>query len=972
MWKKLISFFLTALLVGAPVPSPLRAQGCAVPTQGGVVKTTSLNGVNASIGVPPRTGSGFSVWTDAKDYFTTSFQATFYGIGGGTAQAQTATITNGPGSLATGMFFSYLPSVANTGGGAMLTLSNGVVTLPATYIVRGDTTNSGATLPVQAGDIMPGAVAYLIYTGTSFQLLNPQGDFTPPGASPYFDIRQYGGYVANFTPHAKTTARSKAVTLDQAYPGPKGGGIVIYGAGPAALTVTAPAAPTVNSGHAMDDLKPDEPMVVDNTGSNKDCYTVFAVDKNGGFSPASTPTCQVASLALGKQNVTISSKSLAAGSNVMTITCSTPCGAPAGPSGTGTRVHASNGTNAALSGYYHVYSGTSGATTITVNTHLYAPTSGAITDTGGSLVSWNVNQVREARAVANLDHYVVCEKRQGESAYAILGLMHPYSARNNDPASLVLTDFGNFGGAQNAQAPTLPSYYTAAACTATTPTAGMLATTVTAGAGTVDITTATAAGTSGYNLARLDNGPALAAACAAASGLYNGAAYIPVGAGYYVYSKQTLTGCARLIIAGTLDSAETLTFGGAIEGVASTQQLQFSYEGNSNLSCTPFGCGFPMLWSKSGGGPLWQHFTLNAGANGLGVLQDSQLSTSYVNCNTGASTDFIGQCFFVDPGYAFNTTYENGAFTGGPGNGPSAGVDASWGTIFEFAPQNTNVITHFRHMAISPRGVSIWNNGWGVSMDFLDVYDQGAINPTVSILNSSPGLNIWALNDTSPVPLYEVWMCNGGGSSNGVTSNGIYTTSREAHGFPYPFSGDACAVPNPHTVGVPVPLGTANVPQPYYRIKNAASGFSNGYGLSILPNPAMTANRIITWPDGTGTVALNSTANTFTALQTLTTEATATNCASSASPAACGSAIAGMFMIATSATSVAVNTTAVTATSEVILTQDASLGTALGGVTCTASTQQPYVSARVPGTSFTVAVASGLSGNLCLSYRIVN
>lgn len=103
---------------------------------------------------------------------------------------------------------------------------------------------------------------------------------------------------------------------------------------------------------------------------------------------------------------------------------------------------------------------------------------------------------------------------------------------------------------------------------------------------------------------------------------------------------------------------------------------------------------------------------------------------------------------------------------------------------------------------------------------------------------------------------------------------------------------------------------------------------------------------------------------------------TATNCSSSASPAACASAASGSIAVPTGATpTLVVNTTAVTANSQILLTIDESLGTKLG-ITCntTLSTLvQPVVTSRTSGTSFTIQMNSTLATNkACVSYTIVN
>jgi len=98
---------------------------------------------------------------------------------------------------------------------------------------------------------------------------------------------------------------------------------------------------------------------------------------------------------------------------------------------------------------------------------------------------------------------------------------------------------------------------------------------------------------------------------------------------------------------------------------------------------------------------------------------------------------------------------------------------------------------------------------------------------------------------------------------------------------------------------------------------------------------------------------------------------TTTNCSSSASPAVCGSAAAGMFVLPAAATSVTVNTTAVTANSEIIVFNDDSLGTRLS-VTCNTSIDNVLVSARVAATSFTITGSAPVTNPNCYSYLIVN
>lgn len=96
----------------------------------------------------------------------------------------------------------------------------------------------------------------------------------------------------------------------------------------------------------------------------------------------------------------------------------------------------------------------------------------------------------------------------------------------------------------------------------------------------------------------------------------------------------------------------------------------------------------------------------------------------------------------------------------------------------------------------------------------------------------------------------------------------------------------------------------------------------------------------------------------------------ACNGGTSATPS-CQSSASGIVSIAAAAQTVVVSTTAVQATNPIILTYDQSLGTALG-VTCNTTAQQPYVSARVTGVSFTIKTGSTFTTNPgCINFLVV-
>src|SRR5579872_2209390 len=90
--------------------------------------------------------------------------ALIYAAGGGTAQAQTVTLTPAITSLTNGLMIIWKPTAANTGAGPTLAVS-GLTAKPITKL---------GTAALVANDITTTALAVAVYDGTEFQLQNPQ------------------------------------------------------------------------------------------------------------------------------------------------------------------------------------------------------------------------------------------------------------------------------------------------------------------------------------------------------------------------------------------------------------------------------------------------------------------------------------------------------------------------------------------------------------------------------------------------------------------------------------------------------------------------------------------------------------------------------------------------------------------------------------------------------------------------------
>ena len=152
-------------------------------------------------------------------------------------------------------------------------------------------------------------------------------------------------------------------------------------------------------------------------------------------------------------------------------------------------------------------------------------------------------------------------------------------------------------------------------------------------------------------------------------------------------------------------------------------------------------------------------------------------------------------------------------------------------------------------------------------------------------------------------------------------------------------------------------------------IQRTAAADNTPFNLFALPSNNKPGATTITYDPATRLIGFPS----GIAVQSL---ATSGNCVSVKSPADCGSAASGSFVIAPGTDTVTVTTNAVTANSQILITPDASLGTRLG-VPCNknpASAFAPFgIVARTPGRGFTLAINGTAGGSPnCYSYTIVN
>lgn len=263
-------------------------------------------------------------------------------------------------------------------------------------------------------------------------------------------------------------------------------------------------------------------------------------------------------------------------------------------------------------------------------------------------------------------------------------------------------------------------------------------------------------------------------------------------------------------------------------------------------------------------------------------------------------------------------------------------------------------------------------------------------NPAVS---GGPAASLCtALQGAGYINLPKLMNCPTFVSGNGLSRVGMDTANSNAGGlngyfgniYVGPFSSTATGVYSAHfsnpfndifstgvTDGAGTNYGSADLVYDFSTTVNPGSG---NVGASIYCGWHGTVANGVNQPiymtlfQKTSSGTLNPCAVNFEAAPTpnlygpalVTTFGTKTVCSSTASPAACGSAIAGKVQVAAAATSLVINSTAVTANTGCWFTYD------VGGITAPtniAALTPPYISARTANTSITITLGTAPVAN---------
>jgi hypothetical protein len=247
----------------------------------------------------------------------------------------------------------------------------------------------------------------------------------------------------------------------------------------------------------------------------------------------------------------------------------------------------------------------------------------------------------------------------------------------------------------------------------------------------------------------------------------------------------------------------------------------------------------------------------------------------------------------------------------------------------------------------------------------VSCWTSTAIAPTGSCTNGWLDTN----QSGSPATLYQCVS----GAWKAITASPAVTNAANT----YTVNG-AASTPAAEYTGTPFSGGTGTTTMPYWYYNcsgsTAPTTFSTSgtiYGVNTCSG--FTGNIFDFYLNGTEEFTLNR-AGSITLAGNIAGRSfgTTTNCSSTASPAVCGGSPSGSVVVPVSGATLVVDTSAVTANSQIHLTFDSSLGSRLGAI-CNTAIQQPTVSARTAGISFTITLPTTVATNpVCISYTIIN
>jgi hypothetical protein len=776
------------------------------------------------------------------------------------------------------------------------------------------------------------------------------GDAYFTSGVPYYDVKAFGASGSPITTTGTIAALSNSLVLGSPADFTNGQGIAIVGAGPVSILATPSAVSVAQSLVSV---------------------TIVSISGNG---TTATATCLLqCGFAVG-QSVTISGNSTS-GFNTATAIVGTDS------LNTFTYPNTTNGTGTGGSAVV-----LAGSTTYTYQVAAIdslngesAASSASTVTSGPAVLSLNATETITWNCVSNALMYGIYGRSSGSVTF--LGMAGPCT---NSASTKTFTDYGNRLNTPYWLPTTVPS----------TGTAQFLVTSISSGAGTGTVVLANLATTRvTSNLVQHDDTVAINSALSAAAATQGGGTVFFPANGAYNFGQLSLPATASNIIldfAGILQPYSSITLnqvGYSLHGAAQGQfhapfqrgPCGYIQSGNLNpiirITGTVVGITLSNVCLGSGSG--------GNGVFGDGILVDSGPSnTTISSVSVGSFSTAVGSPLKLDtPSGGFGAFLDNDMFSGPYQTLIPSIDDNAMGQVFlhNSTILNTGVHLYGPNSGSGSQGTDGFSNIltedlFTPSFLLLDTTNATLANLSVDhieMADDESGGGLYLIQNVQTAGSYNIEITNsrgwhtqmvGGQPLAGAFLSGVTTALGQSSDiFQIDNAGDfnefreggiGCA----STTNVTLTICELSAASPGVVITNASGGSGDLTDWNSFGNTGGNLARID--KNGILTVAKTNT--------------TADCAVNSASPAACGNASSGGFVVPGATTTYTVNTTSVSATSRIFILPVTDGSNLPSSPTCVAPASGAIVqSARSAGVSFTFKLPSS-SGTTCFNYLIVN
>lgn len=603
----------------------------------------------------------------------------------------------------------------------------------------------------------------MVHDNIAFSFANGRSDSLLAGPNPYVDIRRYNARSVTTTAApavpgitATISSGSKTATLSSASSFENGDWVSIWGAG-ATCSLSTPSAPIVTPSIAAAPTGT-EYDVSGPRGSTTYSYKIVARDKYGCLTAASSAgSTSTGASSLGAQSVSITS--LSRSNNLVTATVSSTSGLAAGA-----MVHIVGTSDSPNFGGWFIVYKVKGGRQFSFYTNLDTRTGATASATRGTAYYWNCNRLTWSGTSSAWEYYIYW---YNGTIYKLIGVSRPNDSSTQDYS------FDDFGSTMMSGF-SLPAYVPTTAPSTAFP--DPLSAQIVSGADTTTLRLSTAASNSVTNSTILfDDGPAIAAAVSAImSNTSQGLLYIPsTGAGnvgFVVNSYLALPSYIKISQAGQLAVNETVVLGYANEWYGKldpqpSAPAAFSIVSNIPISIGTANPGFAIL---NGNENVIDGITFIGGGSNAGVQMFME-SGQYLNLNSvgfvlAGSGNYMGVGLLIRA-LSTNTTFpifmQKMSFLTAQN-----GTSSTPAFICDYCGS-----ARMDDVSLSGHGI-FWNGG---TLDFRNIYDQGAVMPILSLYGNAANSSVIKLSDVAVDTGANAIVANFGSNFSNLELENIYS-----------------------------------------------------------------------------------------------------------------------------------------------------------------------------------------------------